>query len=57
MTWILIIILHGWGVGIGSKGNAVNFAEFSSQERCEYAITQIKKNLSAGADSATCVQK
>lgn len=31
MTWILIIVLQGWGAGIGSTGNAVHSVEFSDE--------------------------
>lgn len=41
MKWILIIILHGWGAGAGSNGNAVSGIEFSTQLTCENAAAKV----------------
>jgi hypothetical protein len=42
--WLLIIIIHGWGAGFGSTGNAVATAKFSSSERCLAAAKQIESS-------------
>lgn len=42
-AWIMIIIIHGWGAGLGSGGNAIVVAEFSSEERCRSAAQEIRK--------------
>ena len=41
--WVLIIVLHGWGAGIGSTGNAVSMTEFTSKEKCELAAKVVKQ--------------
>lgn len=60
--WILIILLHGWGQGMGSNGNAVASVEFSSQQTCAAAADAVQKlHLAAAGNNpdilTLCVQK
>lgn len=41
-VWVLIVIVHGWGAGVGSTGNAITTQEFSSRERCVAAVKYIR---------------
>ncbi len=60
-TWIMIILLHGWGAGIGSTGNAVSTVEFKTESRCRQAAQQITKSVMTVARSDNiqvfCVEK
>lgn len=40
--WILIIVMHGWGNGVGNQGNVATSVEFSTRERCEAAATAVR---------------
>ena len=35
------VVLHGYGAGVGSTGNAAATAEFTSKDRCEAAAKRI----------------
>lgn len=43
-AWILIIIVQGWQAGVGSTGNAVYAAEFSTEEKCKAAVEFVYKS-------------
>lgn len=36
-TWVLIILLNGWGAGAGSTGNAATGVYFNSWKACDAA--------------------
>lgn len=55
--WILIVVLHGWGAGLGSQGNAVTAAEFSSRERCLFAKAELDRVETGRGQKTFCVQK
>ena len=55
-VWILVIVLHGWGAGVGSTGNAVTTQEFSSQEKCQAAVKTVVQYLTR-ENAAFCVEK
>lgn len=39
--WVLIVIIMGWGAGVGSTGNAIAMAEFTSEARCRDAAVKV----------------
>jgi len=54
--WVLIIIIHGWGAGTGSNGNAIGSVDFILREDCEAARAAIAEKI--GEDSfSVCVKK
>ena len=55
--WVLIIVLHGWGAGIGSIGNAIAAQEFSTKERCAIAAKAALSMAQPDAIGAVCVEK
>ena len=55
-TWILIIWMSGWGNGFGSAGNTLTTAEFSSKERCEFALKHYLNARDRGI-GGLCAQK
>lgn len=59
-TWILIVLVSGWGAGIGSKGNSIASIEFASQEKC-IAASKVVAGWRTGRDrdamQLVCVPK
>ena len=56
-VYILIVIIHGWGSGKGSNGNAVSFAEFTTQERCQAAADRVVQGVPRESAQAWCFPK
>lgn len=59
MAYILIVILQGWGSGVGSTGNALAMQEFSSKQNCQIAADAIENALPRRPDypKPICVPK
>lgn len=53
MSWVLIIVILGWGGGTGSKGNAAVAADFFTKERCEAAAAALDQAYRATSENQT----
>lgn len=59
-TWVLILVIEGWGSGIGSTGNGLAVAEFTTQARCIAAIQivrQLRKDDHGAPVRGACLEK
>lgn len=56
MKWILIIMLHGWGSGVGSDGNVVTSVEFTTKAKCIVAAEWVLKS-SSKETTVMCFEK
>jgi hypothetical protein len=56
MKWILIIVLHGWGSGVGSTGNAIATADFTTEEKCQLAAEKAIKEAAPTQEYGTAMQ-
>ncbi len=47
LGWTLIMVMSGWGAGVGSKGNTIAVATFQSESLCQSAADTFKRNVAA----------